>query len=92
MQAEKDLLTAIRAALDNDTVTRVRELMNATSVKTIPLLTQKDFLIIANIAEDEIESDAYKKNQAYQKLVAKFGAEKVVPICAKVASELAQMS
>ena len=61
LQAEKDLLTAIRAALDNDTVARVRELMNATSVKTIPLLTQKDFLIIANIAEDEIEGDAYKQ-------------------------------
>lgn len=92
LQAEKDLLTAIRAALDADKVERVRELIANAPVKTIPLLTQKDFLIIANVAEDEIENEGYKKNTAYQKLVEKFGVEKVVPICAKVASELSQLS
>lgn len=92
LNAEKELLTQVRAALDADNVARVRELMSQATVKTIPLLSQKDFLIIANIAEDEIEGDGYKKNDAYQKLVAKFGPEKVIPICVKVASELSQMS
>lgn len=92
LTAEKELLTAVQAALDNDNVARVRELVNSAPVKTIPLLTQKDFLIIANIAETEIENDAYKNNPAYQKVVQKFGADKVVPICARVASELAQLS
>ena len=49
-------------------------------------------MIIANVAEDEIENEGYKNNPAYQKLVEKFGKEKVVPICAKVASELSQLS
>lgn len=92
LTGEKELLTAVQAALDNDNVARVPELVNAAPVKTIPLLTQKDFLIIANIAENEIENDAYKNNAAYQQLVTKFGAQKVVPICARVASELSQLS
>jgi hypothetical protein len=92
LQAEKDLLTAIRAALDADNVERVRNLISNATIRTIPLLTQKDFLIIANVAEDEIENEGYKNNPAYQKLVEKFGKEKVVPICAKVASELSQLS
>ena len=92
LQAEKDLLTAIRGALDADNVERVRNLISNATIRTIPLLTQKDFLIIANVAEDEIENEGYKNNPAYQKLVEKFGKEKVVPICAKVASELSQLS
>ncbi len=92
LSAEKELLTAVQAALDNDAVARVAELVHAAPVKTIPLLTQKDFLIIANIAENEIENDAYKNNEAYQQLVKNFGLHKVVPICAKVAAELAQLS
>ncbi len=92
LQAEKDLLTTIRAALDNDNLERARELVHNATVKTIPLLTQKDFLIIANIAEDEIEGEGYKNNTAYQKLVEKFGTHKVIPICVKVAAELAQLT
>jgi hypothetical protein len=92
LQAEKDLLTTIRAALDSDNLERARELLRNGTVKTIPLLTQKDFLIIANIAEDEIEGEGYKNNTAYQKLVEKFGAHKVIPICVKVAAELAQLT
>jgi ribosome-binding ATPase len=92
LNAEKELLTAIRAALDADNIARVHEIMAQTTIRTIPLLTQKDFLIIANIAEHELEDDAYKKNTAYLKLVEKFGAKKIVPICAKVAYELSQLS
>lgn len=92
LNTEKELLTAVRAALDNDNVPRVRELINNATVKTIPLLSQKDFLIIANIAENEIEGDAYKNNEAYKTLVQKFGEQKVVPVCARVASELSQLS
>ncbi|CAN5125684.1 redox-regulated ATPase YchF [soil metagenome] len=92
LTAEKELLSAVRIALDNDNVLRARELVNTAAVKTIPLLTQKDFLIIANIAENEIEGQAYQNNEAYQTLVKKFGEQKVVPVCARVASELSQLS
>ena len=92
LQAEQALLLKIRAALDNDTVEAIQKLLATATVKTIPLLTQKDFLIIANIAEHEIENDGYTKNNSYQKLVEKFGAQKVVPICAKIAFELSQLN
>ena len=92
LQAEHDFLSKIRAALDNDNIARVREILSQTSIRTIPLLTQKDFLVIANIAEHEIENNNYKTNIAYQKLVEKFGEHKVVPICAKIAFELSQLN
>ena len=92
LAAEKELLLGVQSALNGDNVARVRELVNNASVKTIPLLTQKDFLIIANIAENEIDGEGYKNNQAYQQLVQRFGAQKVVPVCARIASELAQLS
>jgi len=92
LAAEQELLKNIHAALDNDNITRVRELLAAASVKTIPLLSPKEFLIIANIAEHEIENDGYRTNPYYQQLVAKFGQEKVIPICAKIAYDLSQLN
>jgi ribosome-binding ATPase len=92
LAAEQDLLKNIHAALDNDDVNHVREMLASTAVKTIPLLSPKEFLIIANIAEHEIENDGYRNNPYYQQLVAKFGQEKVIPICAKIAYDLSQLN
>lgn len=89
---EKELLIKIRAALDHDNIPQLRALLAQTSIKTIPLLTQKEFLIIANVAEHEIENESYKSNPAYQQLVEKFGTHKVIPICAKIAADLAQLA
>lgn len=90
--AEKELLTKIRTALDNDKFQEIATILASTTVKTIPLLTSKKFLIIANIAENEIENDGYTNNEAYQTLIKKFGTDTVIPICVKVASELSQLS
>lgn len=92
LQTELELLRKIKDALDNTDVETVRKLIAAATVPTIPLLTAKNFLIIANIAEGEIENDTYKQNPHFQSLIKKFGADKVIPISAKVASELSQLS
>lgn len=90
--AEYELLKSVYAALDAANAARVRGLIAEASVATIPLLAAKNFLIIANVAESDLDNKAYEKNRHYQALVAAFGADRVVPTCAKVAYELSQLS
>jgi len=91
--AEQELLKQVHAALDNADEQKVRSLIAESGVQTsIPLLSAKNFLIIANIAEQELDDKAYEKNKNYQALVTKFGQERVIPVCAKVAYELSQLS
>ena len=65
--------------------------MTASKTVTIPLLSTKNFIIIANIAENEIENDEYKNNIHYQALVKHFGADKIIPVSAKIEYELSQL-
>lgn len=58
----------------------------------IPLLTAKNFVVIANISEEEVSNNAYTNNIHYQALIKHFGVEKVIPVSAKIEGELAQMS
>jgi GTP-binding protein YchF len=92
LAAEKELLMKVKEALDKADAQAVRQLIVNSPIATIPLLAAKNYLIIANIAEDEIENEQYKNNEAYQTLIKKFGQDRVIPICAKVASELAQLA
>jgi GTP-binding protein YchF len=89
---EFDLLEKVRVALDDAQVTQVQELIANASVKTIPLISTKKFLIIANVSEDELDNKAYKQNKHYLALVNTFGQDRVIPVCAKVAYELSQLS
>jgi len=90
-ESELELLKKIQNALNNSQLETVRTLVRQSTVATVPLLSAKSFLIIANIAEDEIEGDAYKDNEHYQALVDKFGADRVIPVSAKIEHELSQM-
>lgn len=56
------------------------------------LLSAKKFLIIANFSEKEMANQAYKNTAAYQKLIAHFGEQTVIPVCAKLEYELSQLS
>jgi len=89
---ERTLLQKVREALDAGSVEMVRNLIINSSVITLPLLSAKNFLIIANFAEHELENDAYKQNNHYQALVEKFGTDRIIPVSAKVAYELSQLS
>ncbi|MCK5633064.1 redox-regulated ATPase YchF [bacterium] len=92
LYAEKELLLNIQQALEDADEQKVRTICTQTSVVTIPLLSSKNFLIIANVAEDELEDDGYKNNKHYQALLKRFGAERVIPICAKIEYELSQLA
>lgn len=89
LEAEQTLLQNIKAALDQADNQKVKKLIQESPIQTIPLLSAKKFLIIANIAETEL--DTYESNPHYQALVQKFGKENVIPISAKTEYELSQL-
>ena len=89
LEAEEALLTSIRNALDEGDSQEVRRIVLASPIETIPLLSAKNFLIIANIGEQEL--DSYQTNSHYKALIDRFGKDRVVPISAKVEYELSQM-
>lgn len=88
--AEELLLKELGQALNNSDIPKVQKLITEAPVQTVPLLSAKNFLVIANIAEDEVANDAYKTNPHYQTLITKFGEERVIPVSAKLEHELSQ--
>ncbi len=89
LEAEHALLTSIYNALDAGDADEVRRLVIQSPFQTIPLLTAKNFLIIANIGEKEL--DSYEDNPHYKALIHRFGKDRVIPISAKIEYELSQM-
>ena len=85
------LILKVKNALDTGDAQKVGSLISSTEIETIPLLSAKNFLIIANIAEEEIEENAYLHNEHYQALVEKFGKDRVVPLCVKAEYEISQL-
>lgn len=92
LSAELELLNTVNNAINAHDSQKIIDLITHTTVATIPLLSAKKFLIIANISEQEIENDLYKDNPHYQKLVTRFGHQRIIPICARLEYELSQLS
>ncbi len=91
LEAEMTLLKNIEQALNDFDSKKIQQLLKESSVETIPLLCAKDFLILANLSEDDIGNDNYKNNEQYKKLVERFGEDHVIPVSAKLELELTQM-
>lgn len=89
---EQELLNAVKVAIDRTDAQAVRSLISQSSVQTIPLLCAKKFITVANIAESELENDAWQNNPHYQALVKAFGKDRVIPLCARLEHELSQLS
>ena len=84
----------IKAALGAGELPRVQALVakaKAEGVQLVHLLSGKNYLIIANVSEDDYVGKNYENNEHFKKLVAKFGANIVIPVSAKIESELAQL-
>lgn len=95
LKAENQLLLDIKTAIDKQDSQKVIDLTvqaRKAGIETVPLLSSKNFLIIANTAEDEIEDSKYLENPHYKALVNKFGTERVIPVCASIEFELSQLS
>lgn len=95
LELEQAALTEIKPVLDQGDLLAVQRLYakakNA-DISMLPLLSAKNYLIIANLSEDDYVGKNYLANTFYQSLVERFGADKVIPVCAKIEAELAQMS
>jgi len=90
LETELNLLVQIKAALDATDAEKVRKLVVDGNMQSLQLLSAKNFLVIANIAEDEITT--YQQNPYYQKLVDHFGQDRVIPVSVKIEWELSQIS
>ena len=53
LEDELQLLSQLKQALDAGNAQQVKNLIAQATIKTIPLLTAKNFLIIANLSEDD---------------------------------------
>lgn len=90
LEEEKILLPQILAALNAFDAHKVRTLVEQSNIKTLFLLAAKKSVVIANVAEAELDG-SYKQNPHYQAVVQKFGAENVIPVCAKLEYELSRV-
>jgi ribosome-binding ATPase len=91
LEDERMLLKKIVTAINDSDDKLVKQLIEESNIETIPLLSAKPFLIIANIPDSELESDGYTNNPYYQQLIERFGKDQVIPISAKIEGELAQL-
>jgi len=94
LQNEQELIKEAKEILSKGNIEQIQKLIQskkADGIKTVPLLSSKNFLLIANLSEDDFAGTNYKTNNYYQILVEKFGEDKVIPVSAKIESELAQL-
>ncbi|MCK4265047.1 redox-regulated ATPase YchF [Candidatus Babeliales bacterium] len=95
LEKEKELIKALKAAINEGNHVLVQKLVQEyenMEIKTIELLSAKNFLIIANLSEDDFANKNYSNNEHYKSLVNRFGKERVIPVSAKIEFELAQLS
>lgn len=88
LNQELDLIENLLETLDKLDLKKVRSLIIDSEIQTVPLLTSKKFLIVANISELDIDNNKYKDNVYYKKIIEHFGSGVVIPVCAKLENEL----
>jgi GTP-binding protein YchF len=86
---EKNLLIAIQKAIDAADVKKVRSLFLDAHIETVPLLSTKNFLIVANISEHDIDNP--NNNRYVQTLQKTFGTDTIIPACIRTEYELSQL-
>jgi GTP-binding protein YchF len=90
--AEENLLKIVRDFLNNNDIKSAKSAIKDSGIDTIPLLSTKNSLIVANFAEHDLENDAYKETKYYKDLINEFGTERVIPVSAKLELEFSQLS
>lgn len=92
LEREALLLERVTEALNEGKTARSLEYTEeeAEIMLTVPLLTMKPVIYVANISEDEIDSDM-SGNAGYVKLAARAAEEGagILPICAQIEAEIA---
>ncbi len=91
---ELDVLKKLREALDSGKSARSVDFSpeEENIVCTVPLLSRKPIIYVANIGENEV-SGSYKNNIGFQKLknFAENECSSIIPICAGIEAEIAEL-
>lgn len=88
---EIELLNKIKNFLENNDFEKLKQISEDELKITIPLLTTKNFLIVANVSEDDMQNKKYEQNRHVIAVIKKFGTHKVVPTCIKLEYELSRV-
>lgn len=89
LTAEQELLEKIAQFIDDLDVNSIRPAVQDASVPTIPLLTAKKFMVVANVSEEDIDNP--EQNKYVQQVIERFGKDRVIPVCIKTELELSQL-
>lgn len=92
---EKNVVEALKDALmagNFDKVQSIAKAAKESNIQLIHLLSAKNYLIIANVSEEELSNHKYEQNIHYLSLIQKFGRERVIPISARLEAELSQLN
>lgn len=89
---EIELLNKIKNFLEKNDFESLKKITEDELKTTIPLLTTKNFLIVANVSEDDMQNKKYEQNPHVVAVIKKFGAHKVIPTCVKLEYELSRVS
>jgi GTP-binding protein YchF len=95
LENEKTLVIELKTALQKGNLEEVQKIVKKfqhDGIKTVPILSGKNYLIVANVSENDFSGKHYVNNKHYKKLVETFGQEKVIPVSAKIEAELAQLN
>ncbi|MBU1007729.1 redox-regulated ATPase YchF [Candidatus Dependentiae bacterium] len=94
LENEQVLVKQVKHALEAGDMAQTHSLViqaKERGVGTIPVLSAKNYLIIANLSEEDFSHKNYINNKTYQTLIKQFGETKVIPVSAQIESELAQL-
>jgi len=94
LEGEQNLIKKAKEALEEGSIEKIKKIIDdgkKEDVTTIPILSSKNFLIIANLSDLEFSDEKYKNNSHFQSLVEKFGEDRVIPASAKIEEELSQL-
>lgn len=92
---EKSANEAIKDALMASNFEKVQSLVKAAKeaeISIVHLLSGKNYLIIANVSEDEMANSSYDQNVNYLSLVQRFGRDRVIAVSARLEAELSQLN
>ena len=89
LTAEQELLEKVAQYIDDLDVNSIRKAVLESSVKTIPLLCAKNFMVVANVSEEDINNP--EANKYVQQVIDRFGKDRVIAMCVKTELELSQL-
>jgi GTP-binding protein YchF len=95
LEREKEIVSELEVLFNKEDIQSIQKLVlqaKKEGITLVPFLSGKPFLIAANFDEDSFADGSYKNSNFFARLVARFGAESVIPVSAKIEADLAQLT